>query len=149
MGQQIEVQLPGGHVGIQPGPGSPRIAQLDTAARDGPVEDVCDEVALCRENVFPVGNSRDSAGELTRQDWPAECLGQQRHADGLEVCVEIQLGIRGAPLSDGECVHDQRAIEYRQARIGCEREILSMGGKAHLDRTAHQSVGAAAAPGEL
>src|SRR5260370_36753364 len=113
MGQEIEVQMPCGHVRIQLGPGTPRIAQLDTAAHDGPVEDVCAQVTLYGENVIAVRDPWDSAGELARQHGPAECFGEQRHADRLEVGVEIQLGVRTAKLSDGECVDDARDIEYR------------------------------------
>jgi len=100
------------------------------------------------QDVIPVSDAGDLAGEVARQDGPAECLGQQGHADRFQVGIEIQLGV-GAEAADVECVDDQGAIENGKPRVVRERKVVALRRECHLHRSADQSIGAAGTPGEL
>ena len=93
---QVEIQVPALRSRPHPvaGPRPQRIDELQTAADNSAVEDIRAEIAVHREDVIPVGHARNAARELTGQSRPAEGFGQQLHVDGLQVRIEIQLGIR-------------------------------------------------------
>jgi hypothetical protein len=97
-------------------PAAERITELDVAAADMTVKDICLEIAIEAHDAVAIRHTGNAAAQDAAEGRPAERLAEFAEADRFDAAGEPELHGGQAEIGDLQRRHADRAVEDRQPR---------------------------------